>query len=178
MRKQILIKISFFLILLGVTIIVLYKLNRPSQDDKGEDSVIPEKQNGSIQDILPENLNKYFWFTDYDTVDNKEFIKKGSLMDSAGHSPSEWIEILNRRNSEAKIEMVDLKNDTIIIKIRNDVYLTERMGSTGAHCFLAETVYTLTEEDAIIYVRIQMNPGSHASPGIYSRQSFHDMVKE
>jgi hypothetical protein len=52
------------------------------------------------------------------------------------------------------------------------------MGSTGAICYIAETVFTLTENEAIRFVNIQMNEGSHAIPGTYDRQSFGDLIKK
>lgn len=122
------------------------------------------------------NYTSFYWRTEYDTVQNKEFLKKGSLMDSIGQSPKELIDILNMRPSECKIEYVDILNDTVVIRILNDEYLSERMGTTGAYCYLSETVYTLTENKSLNFVRIEMNPGSHAGPGVYDRTSFGDLI--
>jgi hypothetical protein len=99
------------------------------------------------------------------------------LVDSLGQSPNELIEILNKRDQQPKIEYIDIVSDTILIQIINDEFLTEQMGTTGAHCYLGETVFTLTENDLIRYVEIEMDYGSHASPGIYNRNDFKDLVK-
>ncbi len=53
--------------------------------------------------------------------------------------------------------------------------ITEEMGTSGADCYLAETIFTLTENDLIKFVRIEMNYGSHASPGLYNRDNFKDI---
>jgi len=127
--------------------------------------------------INNENLADFYWKTDYDTVNNKEFLVKGRLIDSLGKSPNELIEILNKRNQPTKIEYVNIRSDTIKIQIINDEYLTERMGTTGAHCFLGETIFTLTENESINFVRIEMNSGSHASSGVYNRNSFTNLLK-
>ncbi|MDA3905871.1 MAG: hypothetical protein PF484_07335 [Bacteroidales bacterium] len=127
--------------------------------------------------ITNENLAEFYWKSEYDTVNNKEFLTKGRLIDSLGKSPNELIEILNKRNVQPKIEYLDIQSDTIKIQVVNDKFLTEQMGTTGAYCYLGETVFTLTENDLIRFVRIEMDFGSHASPGVYSRVDFADLLK-
>lgn len=117
----------------------------------------------------------YYWHTDYDTTKNTEFLVKGELMDSIKSSPIQLVEFLNNRESESKIEWIEITGDTANIKILNEEYLAERMGSTGAYCYLGETVFTLTEHDSIKYVNIQMEYGSHAGPGVYSRNDFKSL---
>ncbi len=51
------------------------------------------------------------------------------------------------------------------------------MGTTGAYCYLGETVFTLTENELIKYVEIEMDSGSHTSPGVYNRNDFKDLMK-
>jgi hypothetical protein len=120
---------------------------------------------------------EFYWHAEYDSILNKEFLIKGRLIDSIGRYPSQLVEILNKRNLKCKIEKIDLNEDTIIIRIINDEFLTEQMGTDGAHCFLGETVFTLTENDRIKHVRIKMDYGSHASPGIYTRDDFNDLIR-
>ena len=128
-------------------------------------------------DIKNENLSKFYWQSDYDTVKNKEILIKGKLINSLSKSPNELIEILNKRNPKPKIEYIGILSDTIQIRILNDEYLTEQMGTTGAYCYLGETVCTLTENELIKYVRIELDSGSHASPGVYNRNDFKDLMK-
>lgn len=124
-------------------------------------------------------LNKeYYWHTEYDSINNREYLEKGKLFDSITPSVANLIEILNRRPYECKIEYIDHKSDTLHIRILNDEFLTERMGTTGAFCILGETVYTLSENDSVKYVRIDMNQGSHAGPGTYERSNFKALEKE
>ena len=128
-------------------------------------------------DINKENLSDFYWKSDYDTVKNKEVLIKGRLVDSLGLSPNQLVEILNKRDLKPKIKYIDIKSGTIIIQIINDEYLAEQMGTTGAYCYLGETVLTLTENELIKYVKIEMDSGSHASPGIYNRNDFNDLLK-
>lgn len=127
--------------------------------------------------IDKKNISDFYWKSDYDTVINKEFLIKGKLIDSLGQSPNELIEILNKRNQKPKIKYINNQSDTIKIQIINDEFLTEQMGTTGAYCYLGETVFTLTENNLIRFVKIEMDSGSHASPGVYSRADFVDLIK-
>jgi hypothetical protein len=122
-------------------------------------------------------ISKLYWYSDFDKKLNIEFLTKGEMLDSLSKSPNELIEILNRRPSKCKIEYQNLIGDTIIIRIINAEILTEQMGTTGADCSMAETIYTLTENDLIKFVRFEMDFGSHASPGVYSRNDYKKMIK-
>lgn len=123
-------------------------------------------------------VSDLYWYSDFDSIQNKEFLTKGRLLNSLSQSPNDLIRILNRRQAKCKIEYINILADTIIIRILDDEYLTEQMGTTGAYCFLAETIYTLTENDLIKFVRIEMDYGSHASPGLYNRNDFIEMMKK
>ena len=120
-------------------------------------------------------ITDFYWHTYFDTILNKDYIIRGKMLDSISRSPDELINILNRRKSKCKIEYLKFSNDTLIIKILDDEYLTEQMGTSGAECYLAETIFTLTENDLIKFVRIEMDFGSHASPGLYTRDNFKDI---
>ncbi|BDX37807.1 hypothetical protein CYCD_11940 [Tenuifilaceae bacterium CYCD] len=123
-------------------------------------------------------IKKLYWYTEYDSIKNQEFLVKGNQIDSCCLTLPQTIEILNKRKTDCKLELSNLIKDTIVVKIINDEYLTERMGSTGAFCYLAETVYTLTDEENYKYIKIEMEYGSHASPGVYSRKDFKILTKE
>ena len=120
----------------------------------------------------------YFWDSDFDTITNREYLIRGKMLDSISKSPNELIEILNLRPSKCKIDYVNIIGDTIIIRILDDEYLTEQMGTSGADCFMAETIFTLTENDLIKFVRFEMDYGSHSSPGLYSRKDYQRMIKK
>lgn len=125
-----------------------------------------------------EKNTSFYWHTAADTILNKEYLIRGHLIDSISHSPNELIEVLNKRNAKCKLEYINQMGDTIHIRILNDEILSEQMGSTGAFCYLGETVFTLTENDSIEWVKIDLEVGSHASPGIYGRRNFKELVRE
>ena len=121
----------------------------------------------------------YYWKSDYDTTLHKEFLKRGVLLDSISNSPNKLINILNLRPSESKVEFAEITGDTMIIRILNDTFLTQQMGSLGAYCYMAETVFTLTENDSTRFVKFEMDYGSHANPGVYSRRDYNEvLIKE
>ncbi|HZJ79115.1 MAG TPA: hypothetical protein VFC69_00900 [Dysgonamonadaceae bacterium] len=121
-------------------------------------------------------VSDYYWKSNYDTTLNREYLKRGALLDSISKSPKELIDILNMRPSESKIDFVEHTADTLTIRILNDKFLTEQMGTLGADCYMAETIYTLTEVDSIRFVKFEMNDGSHATPGLYSREDYAQMM--
>lgn len=176
------IKIGIIITIILVTIFAWVKISHFFKVneclDKGGRWNYETNECEDIYKINSENLSNFYWVTEYDSLTNKEFLVKGNLLDSIGQSPNDLILILNKRKSDAKVQFVNITNDTLKIKIINDEILTERMGSTGAECFLAETVFTLTENEKIKFINIEMEYGSHAGPGIYNRQSFDEFIRK
>lgn len=132
----------------------------------------------SADSVTAAPLTDYYWSTVYDSIRSREYLERGRLLDSITPTVSFLIETLNKRPLECSIEYIGQRNDTLNIRIRNDEFLTERMGSTGAFCILGETVYTLTENDSVNFVNMEMNEGSHAGPGTYQRSNFRALIKE
>lgn len=64
------------------------------------------------------------------------------------------------------------------VGVLNDVQLTERMGTTGSGMYMATMTYTLTSLCRIDSVYIDIDEGSHASPGYYSRETWINLVQE
>lgn len=131
-----------------------------------------------LHTIDTERIAEYYWKSDYDTTLNKEFLKRGVLIDSISTSPSELIRVLNMRPSKSKIDFVKIVADTLFIRILNDTFLTQQMGSLGARYYMAETVFTLTENESIQLVKFDMNIGSHANLGVYSRADFKGIIRD
>jgi len=180
MNKKLIIVTSLIIIIITSTFGTLWVqgfLKIDSYLDKGGRWNYELNECEEYYDINKENLSDFYWKSDYDTVKNKEILIKGRLVDSLGQSPNLLIEILNKRDQKPKIKYIEIISDTIIIQIINDEYLAEQMGTTGAYCYLGETVLTLTENELIKSVKIEMDSGSHASPGIYIRNDFNDLLK-
>jgi hypothetical protein len=120
----------------------------------------------------------YYWISVFDTIKNQEYLKRGKMLDSISKSPNELINILNFRPSKCKIEYVNIDEDTLKIRILDDEYLTEQMGTSGVDCYMAETIFTLTENDLIKFIRFEMDYGTHAGPGLYSRKDYERMLNK
>ncbi len=146
--------------------------------DKGGRWNYDSKKCECLYTIDTTRISDYYWKTDFDTITNQEYLKRGKMLDTISRSPDELIRILNMRQSKSKINYVEQRGDTIVIKILNDEYLTEQMGTSGADCYMAETIYTLTENDLIQFVRFEIDYGSHACPGLYSRKDYERMIKK
>lgn len=127
-------------------------------------------------DLESELLNTYYWYSEYDSINNTEILVKGRLVDSIYKNVHGLINILNKRETKCTLEFIDQSKDTVKIKVINDEYLTEQMGTTGALFYIAETVFTLTEDQTINYISLEMNYGSHASPGTYNRNDFKALL--
>jgi hypothetical protein len=130
----------------------------------------------SIDEIS--DMKDYYWHTAYDSTLHREYLEKGKLLNAYPHATAALIEVLNKRAEICKIKYLNQQNDTLHIRILNDEALTEQLGSTGAHCYLGETVYTLTENDSVKQVKIDFTEGSHASPGTYNKADFNDLIPD
>ena len=179
-KKQIKIIIALFVIV-TLTIYVISKVNRHSEIEacikKGGTWNTEQNKCETARIDTTASILEYYWHTTYDSITNREFLEKGKIPDSIVPSVYNLIEILNRRSYECKIKYIDQKNDTLYIKVLNDELLTEQMGTTGAQCYLGETVLTLLENDSIHWIHIDIIEGSHARPGVYSKNDFNSLLK-
>jgi len=176
MSRKFLLRSLLLLGFLALAAFVIWKvgeINAPSANTPV--SSTSPKQTKAINET---NYSSYIWATNYDTLRNDEFLRRGEMLDSTIKSPNTLIEILNLRTPECKLKYIGTSNDTLTVRILNEEILSEQMGSTGSLCFLAETIYTLTEIKGITYINIKMNYGSHAGPGVFSRGDFKQMIRK
>jgi len=75
----------------------------------------------------------------------------------------------------AAIERIE--HSVAVVTLSDDRLLGEAMGSTGAYCYLASLTVTLTSLPGIDAVWLEIEEGSHAGPGLYSRSSFLEMFE-
>lgn len=98
------------------------------------------------------------------------------------HKPSDLtpkiaIEKINLRYIDiVNLELVRSSKDTVFVRIFDANNLTQRMGTTGAFGYLAETTYSLTEIPHINFVHFDFKEGDHASPGLYQRTDFDNKL--
>jgi hypothetical protein len=67
-----------------------------------------------------------------------------------------------------KLKLVKVSVDTVYLKVINDFYLTQSMGTAGAEEYIARAATSLLEIDGIHYVDFDFKMGDHAYPGTYS----------
>ncbi|MFY9152181.1 MAG: hypothetical protein WAO52_09215 [Prolixibacteraceae bacterium] len=173
-----LLKIVIILLIIILSIIGIYKLILIKQRNACIKSGGFWNEELNRCEPAEENIRDYYWYTEADSVLNREYLVRGEKLAHISGSPEQLIQALNRREPKCKIELISLKNDTIHVRFTNEECLSEQMGSTGAFCFLGETVFTLTENDSIKFVDIRIEFGSHASPGIYQRSDFQELEKK
>lgn len=61
------------------------------------------------------------------------------------------------------------------VEVVDGEYLTQRMGTTGAHYYLTAATFSLTEAPGVRAVDFIFEEGDHAAPGVYTRESFKDV---
>ena len=112
------------------------------------------------------------WSYDYDTTIQDFRLTRLRTVDSDTLNVATIFSILNTTWPDINLVHQRTSNDTIFIYIPASQYLTQQMGSTGPVQFFVTATYSLTELDGIRYVSYQFQPGDHAEPGVYSRESF------
>lgn len=176
-RKTIIVLSILFAVLLALGITKIYRnYQREACLKKGGYWNIELNKCQSIDEIS--DMKDYYWHTAYDSTLHSEYLEKGKLLNAYSHSTAALTEVLNKREENCKIKYLVQQDDTLHIRILNDEVLTEQSGTTGAHCYLGETVYTLTENDSVKQVKIDFTEGSHASPGTYNRADFDDLIPD
>lgn len=79
---------------------------------------------------------------------------------------------LNSQYEEIKLNKDGLRHDTLFLSIKDALYLTNQMGSSGPAQYLAQAVINLTSVPGVNYVHLNFKEGEHAGPGTWSRKDF------
>lgn len=135
--------------------------------------------------------NDYIWSIKSDS--SIEYLVRGKNMDKIQSDIAELIFHINESDKDPihfdnnlsshnvlygpKIQFESIEDNVIYVRVVNAEYLTQRMGSTGANFYLAETTFTLTEHPDINSVYFIFSEGDHAVPGNYKREDFLDYLK-
>ncbi|MBN1950775.1 MAG: hypothetical protein JW801_06200 [Bacteroidales bacterium] len=183
MKRSQVLKVTLIGAVFLAAVLALYLLFRKHEQNKKNDCEGRGRRwDSGLNECLPIggsnplNIDEFIWRTGFDTTTNREFLLKGEKLGKYAQSVKTMIDLLNRRNTPCKLEYLDQKGDTLYIRVLHDEYLTEQMGTTGAWCYLGETVVTLTENEEVNQVNIGMETGSHAAPGLYRRSDFEEMI--
>jgi hypothetical protein len=131
--------------------------------------------------------SNYIWRVETDPVSNAATLVRGSKINGIRHDVNKLIVALNKhveimeatrsQGDGVKIDFPRIvlekaEPQTTHIRIENDQYLTQTMGSSGAQDYLAMVTYTLTETPGVRSIDFMFHAGEHAMPGVYSRENF------
>jgi hypothetical protein len=94
-----------------------------------------------------------------------------------GARPADIVRELNKRYPAPGIVLRKVTKSAVVVEVKDDEMLTQRMGSTGAQAYLATVTYSLTSVPGIQSVEFHFTPGDHASPGKYTRRAFRDLFR-
>lgn len=129
----------------------------------------------------------YTWHAEFDATSGMDTLVRGGKIDDIKKDVNKLIIALNKASDDEeamrpkeegakggfpRIALQKIEQQIANVKISNDRYLTQTMGSFGAQDFLAAITYTLTENPGIKSINFIFNAGDHAMPGLYNRESF------
>lgn len=114
---------------------------------------------------------RYFiWEIDFD---NKT-ITKNPDFNNVNVSVDSLIKGLNMKYGNIPLKKINFSHDTLYTRILDSEHLAERMGSTGSAYYIAEAIINLTTVPGVNFVKMDFTEGSHAAPGIFSRENYSD----
>ncbi len=71
-----------------------------------------------------------------------------------------------------KLKLIKVSADTVYLRVINDFYLTQSMGSAGAEEYIVKSATSLLEINGIRYVDFDFKMGDHAYPGTFSKAGY------
>lgn len=139
--------------------------NEAAGESPGGDTSMPGDDTAVIQ-----GTSLLMWIVDHDAGTkrrNPAFKDEYLVADSV-------IKGLNEEYPDIRLEKVKMKGDTLVTKIADATYLTERMGSSGSASYLADAIINLTAISGVKYLQMDFEEGSHASPGVWTAADVSD----
>lgn len=151
-----------------------------SNEDKKAETTAQQEEADTVTAMHPEDTSRtivnrpLIWSVQPESGE-KEKLKAPENSQLNTFTSSQLIKMINENFPDIHLDFVKTSHDTIYVKIPNSNRLTNELGNTGADNYLASTTFTLTELKNIKYVNIDMKPGNHAEPGVYSRDDFKEL---
>lgn len=164
----------FFFALLITTIFSCSSNDKKEQTTQEEvtDTLSAPVSDDTTRTIVNHSL---IWSVTLDSSDKEKLQPPQQQAKLDTFSSTHLIELLNQNYPDIKIDFKKISHDTMYVKIPDSRKLANELGNTGAQNYLAAATYTLTELKNIKFVNIDMEPGDHAEPGVYSREDFKDL---
>ena len=136
------------------------------------DTVNTPASGDTVRTIVNRSL---IWKVTSDSADREKLQPPRQEASLDAFTPVHLVELLNQNFPDIKIELKKVSHDTIYVKIPDSKRLANELGNTGAQNYLAAATFTLTELKNVRFVNIEMEPGNHAEPGVYSRDDFKNL---
>ena len=151
----------------------IFSCNNNADNNANDDSTrlrdIPvDSSEADVIELTKEDF--YVWQVDSE----QKTIRQNPKLEEAALGVDTLITGLNEMYPKVKLEKVKQSNDTLYTQIREADVLTEQMGSAGSEQYFAQAVLNLTSAKGVKYVRIDFEMGSHATPDVWSKESFKD----
>jgi hypothetical protein len=119
-------------------------------------------------------IEKYaIWGCEYDSIKGDEKPTKLRPFEADTLTANKIEDIVNFTWPKVQVKILRSSKDTIYISIPDSEVLTQQMGTTGAEEFMISTTFSFTEIKGVNYVTYNFIEGDHATPGTYSRKSWH-----
>ena len=134
----------------------------------------PDKRAPVQETIMDQPDTVLFW-----TVDDYNKIKTRVFQDTIRITdPKLVVNGINSVYPGVRLRLLNVSNDTVYAVIDSAYMLTERMGSFGAAEYLSTVVINLTTIENINFVSLEFIPGSHAMPGVYSKENYSNYTEK
>jgi hypothetical protein len=155
-----------------LVLLLLSCTNNTAHEPETETTVLPPSASDSAT-VGPELTDRMQYFV-WDVNSDAKTIRQNPKLRPQYYSVDTLLMGLNERYPRILLEKKRIGHDTLYTEIKDAMYLTDQMGSSGAEEYLAQAVINLTSVNGIRYVRIDFTEGSHASPDVWGREAFSD----
>jgi hypothetical protein len=134
----------------------------------------PDKS-APVQDTIMDQPDTVLFWTvdDYNKIKTRVFQDTIKITD-----PKPVVNGINSLYPGVKLRLLNVSNDTVYAAIDSAYTLTESMGSFGAAEYLSTVVINLTTLENINFVSLEFIPGSHAMPGVYSKENYTNYIEK
>lgn len=156
-------------IIFSAIIAMLVALTACSGPDK---SVPPAAESDSVETVMEQPDTVLFWIVD-DYKKTKSPVFKDSIEITA---PESVVNGINSIYNDIHLKFERRSNDTVYASIDSSFTFSNDMGTAGAAEYLSTVVINLTTLKNVNFVNLQFPVGSHATPGVFSKQSFEKYV--
>lgn len=119
----------------------------------------------------------FVWKILSDTLANpiQDYLVRGDSLATDKHDPSFLVEAMNKSFPKVQLKLEKPTENTINVRIVNDDYFANQMGSYGVEEYTHCLVFTLTDHTGFKFVNMEFEEGEHAIPGIHSRKEIENL---